>query len=748
MSQFFQELKRRKVLKTLGVYGAVAMVITTTAATLFPFLLIPDWMVRVIIVLAILGFPITFFLSWTYDLKRDNAEDDQSANSDVTTGKKWSLTKKILFPVTGFILMVIGGIFWFIYPFLTIGMGHDREYDASIAILYMENISPEGKSYFADGLTEELINRISRIQNLKVRPRTDVAVFKNKTASINEIATELSVNYIVEGSVQIIGDRLRVNAKLFDIAQDKITWSDSYKRKLTDFFEVQDDIASKIVTKLDEKLTITTLDLKATKRQATDNLEAYNLIKQTYDHNNNPIYSNEMRSNKIVPLAEEALRLDSTYADAYAVLALAKLHKWMGTDTKNKPELRKQELNAINEGNLLAKTALQYDQDNLLAHVIITILPIFNSDSPEFEANKLLIARSMLIEAKMLLEKYPDALISQYLYAMILTQKIYFQGGEKEAFQTPLDQMLNIFQKFKRNNFVLSHPTEGIVLGQLWGDIPQLYYATGDGRKGMDFLIENKQFVCRDGTLECLSVEILWRILEGFYNSFYYENALEIINLALSQSEEDLVSFGYTINEKKGMYYKSGMIYMKWGEYDKAIKGFSQALQLSYDDDNKWWNAHYHRRLGLVYSFLGEYTKASNAYLESIKLNKTINYPESQIEIPLKSICQYGYIEELIGHSEIAKENMRECENWIGENPEKFSKNVGDYRAYEIIWPLYLYYDSLNQTTKASKYLLMAYDVVGKEKIEKYHTHPSKDTDPYFFYCRDIIKTYESSLNQ
>ena len=83
MSQFFQELKRRKVLKTLGVYGAVAMVITTTAATLFPFLLIPDWMVRVLIVLAILGFPITFFLSWTYDLKKDNAKDDQSENTEV-----------------------------------------------------------------------------------------------------------------------------------------------------------------------------------------------------------------------------------------------------------------------------------------------------------------------------------------------------------------------------------------------------------------------------------------------------------------------------------------------------------------------------------------------------------------------------------------------------------------------------------------------------------------------------------------
>ena len=116
MSQFFQELKRRKVLKTLGVYGAAAIVISQLAASVFPFLYLPDWTVTLVIVLVILGFPITFFLSWTYDLKRENKTDDASGHEDINTDKKWSLTKKILFPVTGFILMVIGGIFWVWIP--------------------------------------------------------------------------------------------------------------------------------------------------------------------------------------------------------------------------------------------------------------------------------------------------------------------------------------------------------------------------------------------------------------------------------------------------------------------------------------------------------------------------------------------------------------------------------------------------------------------------------------------------------
>ena len=748
--KLFEELKRRKVLRTLGVYGAAAIVISQLVATIFPYLFLPNWTVTFVIVLIILGFPITFFLSWNYDLKREGGTDNISEIEDVGIDKKWSLTKKILFPITGFVLMMIGGIFWFIYPFLTISMGHDREYDASIAILYMENISPEGKSYFADGLTEELINRISRIQNLKVRPRTDVAVFKNKTVPINEIAKELSVNYIVEGSVQIIDDKLRVNAKLFDIVQDKITWSDSYKRELTDFFDVQDDIASQIVAKLDEKLTISKLDLTATKRKSTDNLEAYNLIIKAYEYMNNPLYGKKLTSEKIIPLAENALKLDSTFADAYAILSIGKLFKWMGTSTKDNPELRKQEINNMNEAKLLAKTALQYDQDNLLAHTILTFLPILDSGTDEFEANKVFILRSMLIDAKIFLQKYPDALISQYMYAMILMSKIHIQDGEKEAFQEPLDQMLDIFQKLKRNNFVLSHPTEGIVRAQLWGDIANLYAAIGDRGKGMDFIIENKQFICGDGTYDCLNVEILWQILLGFYSANYYENALEVINIALSRSEEELIAAGNTIADKRGAYYKSGMIYMKWGQFDEAIEGFSQALKLPSDNeehDRKWWNSHYYRRIGLVYSFMGESHKASNSYLEAMKLNENIDYSDN-IEIPIKSICHYGYMNELIGKSEIAIENMTECAKWIDDNPEKFPDNEGEYNAYETIWPLYLYHKQLKQQDKASKYLNLAYESVGIKRIEKYHNHPEKDTYPDFFYCRDIIKTYENTLNQ
>jgi hypothetical protein len=96
-----------------------------------------------------------------------------------------------------------------------------------------------------------------------------------------------------------------------------------------------------------------------------------------------------------------------------------------------------------------------------------------------------------------------------------------------------------------------------------------------------------------------------------------------------------------------------------------------------------------------------------------------------------------------LGNHNLAKEKMSECSSWVLENRKEIED---DHDTYETIWPLYLYYDKINQTSKASEYLLMAYEIVGKRKIEKYHAHSEKDTHPAFFYCRDIIKAYESSL--
>jgi len=744
----FQELKRRKVFKTVGVYAAASLIIIQVADIVFPRLLLPDWTVTFVIVLVILGFPITFFLSWTYDLKHDNTNNNHPEYNNDVTSKKWSLTKKILFPLTGLVLTIIGGAFWFIYPFLTIGMGNEKEYDASIAILYMDNISPDEKSYFADGLTEELITRLSRIQNLKVRPRTDVAIFKNRTATMDEISKKLSVNYIVEGSVKIIDDNLRVNVMLFDIAKNNSIWSDSYNNTLQDILHVQDEIASSIVAKLNETLTITKSDLIATEQKSTENLEAYNLVMKAFQYINNPIYTEKKLSEIIEPLAQKAIKLDSTYSDAYAISALAKLYKWMDKPTVEGSALREEEINDKAMANYHANTAIYYDENNILASVSVIVISTLWDISYELsETQKIFNARNMMIETKRLLNKYPDDIFCQTIYAFLQGIKNNILNAEEEEYQEPLDRMLKVHQKLKDNNFVYNHPTEKMAAAFIFNMVPQLYARIGKGNQGVKFVKDNKHNFCSDGTYNCLNSQILTQIGNGFYHNFEYEDALVIINIILSQTEDDLIAVGNTINDKKIPYYRSGMIYMKWGEYDKAIDGFTKALKLSYkNEDDQWWKTHYYRRLGLVYYLKGDYVNASKKYLEAYKLSTPIK--DDNIIETIKVLCSHGYVEELLGNHELAKEKMDECANWASDN---FIKKSDDYPgdvAYQTIWPLYLYHKNINQLEKASKYLTMAYDTIGKKAKDKYHTHTEKDSDPYFFYCRDIIKAYESSLNQ
>ena len=198
-------------------------------------------------------------------------------------------------------------------------------------------------------------------------------------------------------------------------------------------------------------------------------------------------------------------------------------------------------------------------------------------------------------------------------------------NAEDEEYKEPLDRMLKAHQKLKDNNFVYNHPTEQMAIGMIFQMVPKLYAQLGQGEKGMQFIIDNKHNLCSDGTYNCLNAEILEEIGNGFYQTLKYEDALEIINIILAQSEEDLLSVGSTINAKKQPYYRSGMIYMKWGDYDKAIDGFTEALKLSYkNEDDQWWKVHYYRRLGLVYYYKGDYVNASKKYLEAYKLSSPV----------------------------------------------------------------------------------------------------------------------------
>ena len=738
----FQELKRRKVFKTVGVYAAVALIIIQVADIVFPRLLLPDWTVTFVIVLVIIGFPITFFLSWNYDLKKEGFIHDKSDVEGLATDKRWSLTKKIIFPVTGFVLMIIGGLFWFVYPFLTIGMSHDREYDASIAILYMENMSSDENSYFADGLTEELINRLSRIQTLKVKPRTDVAVFKNKSLSLNEIAEKLNVNYIVEGSVRIAGDDLRVNVQLFDIAQENTVWSDSYNNKLKDIFSVQDEIASSIVSKLNEKLTISSSDLIATNRKTTDNLKAYNLYSQAALSMSETNIDGSLLAKRTIPLLEEAIELDSTYADAYALLGLIQFFSTtnkMG-DSSN--------ISVMEESILNAETSLLYDPDNELGNASMVFLPMMRLTQYDYyKDNKFFKARNIAIKADKLINKFPDSPLSHLIMGYFYRNRNKIIKDDNNSILA-LEHMLKVVE-ITKNQALTKDPLHKPILDQALQEVPSIYTEIGQGENAVKFISNNKKYYCGDGTFECLGVWTLNQIITTFYQSYYYKEALEAINIILARTDEELINTGHGIQSKTTTLFMSGLIHMKWGEYDKAINNFEECLEIAkvLERDNVTFDEELlMHRIGLNHYYNGNMKVANEILLEGIEIWNINNINTENIIWDglgqLNVLC--GLTSLMNGNIEKAKTTISKVESQLDDMEMKLEQK----NEYFIYYYLYLYYNELNQSSKAFKNLETAYNNIDKKQIDQYNNHPEKDTHPRFFYCRDIITAYESNLNQ
>ena len=752
----YEELKRRKVFKTVGVYAGIAFVFMQLAADLFPYLYLPDWTVTFVIILAILGFPITFFLSWTYDIKRDNIDSQDSSSN-----AKWYFTKKIFLPATGFILMLVGAVFWFIYPFISLSIAEERQYDASIAVLYMDNISSEEQSYFSDGLTTELINRLSRIQNLKVTPRIDVAVYKKNPATINQIAKDLNVDFIIDGSVKIYNNSLRVSIALLDVLKDETIWNDVYNKELNDILKVQDEIAGIVIKKLNDNLNISQTDLLATGRKATDNLEAYNLIQKSYQYFKEPLTL--VRLGEVVaPLAEQAIKLDPTYSDAYAMAALGLRFKWWLHKRPSGVEFVEEEVNDKKKTEEYIEKAIEYNSKNRLAKAMKVLLPQWNVKDIS-KANQLFSARSTMIDAKMLIQEFPDDLFCQAMYVYFSNAMSAILGAEEEDYREQLSGLIRVYDKLEKVDFKYSEVTEIMASLIALEHIPKLYAQVNEPDNMVTFIKDNKNNFCQDGTFNCLNTFHLKMISEGYYTGYEYDEALAIINSIISKSEDELLALGFNLGDQKRSFYKYGMINMKLGNNDLAMKGFNASLNLSLKDARvmcepcefnfsereeeersfEWWHGHYHRRLGLVHMLEEDYSEASKYYEQALQLNEELQESDESL---IKAICSYGYVQGLIGNSDISSEKINECAEWVEENYHLID---GGYDAYETVWPLYLHYDNLNQQEKAHKYLSFAYTNIEEDIIEEYNSlSKEQKTHPKFFYSRDIIETYRKSLIQ
>ena len=310
---FFGELKRRNVYKVAVAYAVAGWALSQGIAQVFPVFDVPNWAIRSIVVLIIIGLPIALVLAWMFELTPQGIKRAETADAMPATSRR---NKRAWIYV-----VVIGGL-------VSIGLFFLGRYTAptltplpakSIAVLPFENLSEDkANAYFADGIQAEILTRLAKIADLKVISRTSTQQYQSKPANLDEIAKQLGVANVVEGSVQKAADQVRVNVQLVNLQTGSQLWAETYDRKLTDIFSVESEIAIRIATSLQAKLT--GREEQALAAKPTNNPEAYDAYLRGLAFESRSNYSSDALF-KAIDFYALAVRLDPNFALAWARLS-------------------------------------------------------------------------------------------------------------------------------------------------------------------------------------------------------------------------------------------------------------------------------------------------------------------------------------------------------------------------------------------------------------------------------------------
>src|SRR5437899_790106 len=310
LRNFLTELKRRNVYKVAIAYAVVAWLLMQIATQVFPFFEIPNWGVRLIVLFIVIGFPIALIIAWAFELTPEGLKRTEFADELPKSARSHAWIYVVV------IAGVISASLFFLGRYTS--SKQSAELPAkSIAVLPFENLSGNTENaYFTDGIQEEILMRLAKITDLKVVSRTSTVRYKSSPGNLREIATQLGVANVLEGSVQRTADRVHVNVQLIKAASDAHLWAEAYDRKLTDIFAVESEIAKTIAETLQTKLTGS--ERNAIAAQPTENTEAHQLyLKGRY------LWDRRTGDNlkKALAYFEQAAEKDPHYALAYSGIA-------------------------------------------------------------------------------------------------------------------------------------------------------------------------------------------------------------------------------------------------------------------------------------------------------------------------------------------------------------------------------------------------------------------------------------------
>ena len=377
---FFAELKRRNVFRVGVAYAVSTWVLLQVTDIVAEILVLPEWAPKLILLILIIGFIPALIFAWAFELTPDGVkrEKDVDRSQSITpkTGQKLNMTIGALLIIA---LAYIG------YDKLVVDTSNDAgraeqaqvenkdvavnaelppetkpqvvaDTQKSIVVLPFVNMSNDpDQEFFSDGLSEELLNVLAQIKDLRVISRTSAFAFKGKDMDIPTIAAQLSVSHVLEGSVRKAGNEVRITAQLIEVATDSHLWSDAYNRKLENVFEIQEEISRAIAQEL--KVTLGTSEQAG---KPTDNIEAYQLFLR-----GRHLYQNrgDAQLERAVALFKHAVELDPDFAEAWANLAAANIVRGYGQQDDFE--------NYYHDGQQAAIRAIDIDPDNGFAHAAL-----------------------------------------------------------------------------------------------------------------------------------------------------------------------------------------------------------------------------------------------------------------------------------------------------------------------------------------------------------------------------------------
>ena len=370
MSGFFEEVKRRKVYRVAAAYIIAAGGIIQLASAAFPAWELPNWALRLVIVLLLVGFPIALILAWAFDVTPQGIRATPSVAAPRTHRRR----NVIMLVATGVVVSAVAG--FFLLP-----RASARKIDKSIAVLPFESLSDDRENaYFADGIQDDVLTNLSKIGDLKVISRTSVMSYRGKAANAREIGKALGVSAILEGSVRREGNRVRVNVQLINAANDEHLWANNYDRDLTDVFAIQTDLAHEIANALQARLSDTEKALM--ERKPTENGEAYLAFVQAHNLQNAVEDFGKLKQGE--QLYARAIELDPKFALALA--RYSQLESWIFHIFDPTRERRQ-------KARALAEQALQLQPDLPEAHLAMGFSYYYGDNNYDAALKEFEIAR-------------------------------------------------------------------------------------------------------------------------------------------------------------------------------------------------------------------------------------------------------------------------------------------------------------------------------------------------------------------